>query len=175
MKISDPLGKVYTHTMFKKKSYDIAAGAGADKDREESDEDGASDISDQSDDSLSTRSSRVETRGRGGSRRTSKEDQDRDQEQDRELDREDAISYESRRRDRSRSGRAKKETKRFGLENLGPPGTSYSLWSAQRSVKRDHRRKFNRSLCGVLLGIRKVSVKSTYDGVVCNWEAIFSF
>ena len=35
--------------------------------------------------------------------------------------------------------RYKKERKRFGLENLGPPGTSYSLWSAQRSIKRDHK------------------------------------
>ena len=26
MKISDPLGKVYTHTMFKKKSYNIPKG-----------------------------------------------------------------------------------------------------------------------------------------------------
>ena len=26
MKISDPLGKVYTHTMFKKRSYDMRGG-----------------------------------------------------------------------------------------------------------------------------------------------------
>ena len=28
MKISDPLGKVYTHTMFKKRSYDMRGGNG---------------------------------------------------------------------------------------------------------------------------------------------------
>ena len=28
MKISDPLGKVYTHTMFKKRSYDMRGGTG---------------------------------------------------------------------------------------------------------------------------------------------------
>ena len=27
------------------------------------------------------------------------------------------------------------------MENIGPPGTSYSLWTAQRSLKRDHRYK----------------------------------
>ena len=70
-------------------------------------------------------------------------------------DREDAISYASRQKD----GRVRKNRK-FGLENLGSTGTSYSLWSTQRSLQRDHRRKFNRSLCGVLLSIRKVLVKA---------------
>ena len=155
MKISDPLGKVYTHTMFKKKSYDIATRDGVERgdDDSEDEEDAVSEISEQSDDSLSTKSSRVEaSRGRSTSSRRASPTNKGDVEQDRE----DAISYASRHQDRSSRGGRRKETKRFGLENLGPPGTSYSLWSAQRSLKRDHKRKFNRSLCGVLLGIRKV-------------------
>ena len=80
MKISDPLGKVYTHTMFKKKKgYDMrgdrGGGKGADEalelsdedveglEEEEEDEDVSEDVSedasDQSDDSLSTKSSRL--------------------------------------------------------------------------------------------------------------------
>ena len=86
MKISDPLGKVllseyhgimdidpsnhqicfqvYTHTMFKKKSYNIPKGGEEDylergrSHSDDEDDDGASDISEQSDDSLSTKSSR---------------------------------------------------------------------------------------------------------------------
>ena len=47
MKISDPLGKVYTHTMFKKKSYDIPQNGG-EVDQDESDEDAFSEASEQS-------------------------------------------------------------------------------------------------------------------------------
>ena len=145
MKISDPLGKVYTHTMFKKKSYDIPRNEVEqdEQDQDESDEDAISEVSEQSDDSISTRSSRIVPSRRGSSRHH-KDDVE-------QQDREDAISYASRHKD----ARGRKD-KKFGLENLGPPGTSYSLWSTQRSLQRDHRRKFNRSLCGVLLGIRKV-------------------
>jgi hypothetical protein len=83
MKISDPLGKVYQHTMFKKKSYNMAAAPAAaesrarDSEDEEDDEeeDEGSEVSEQTDDSLSTKSSRVAGgRGRSSSRaRTSKE------------------------------------------------------------------------------------------------------
>ena len=83
MKISDPLGKVYTHTMFKKRSsYDmkeqrdrsskahLARSASEEEDLEDVDEDHSEmeddeehsleeDASEQSDDSLSTKSSRV--------------------------------------------------------------------------------------------------------------------
>ena len=65
MKISDPLGKVYTHTMFKKKSYNIPKGGEEEylergrTQSEEEDDDAASDISEASDDSVSTKSSRV--------------------------------------------------------------------------------------------------------------------
>ena len=65
MKISDPLGKVYTHTMFKKKSYNIPKGGEEEylergrTQSEEDDDDGASDLSEASDDSVSTKSSRV--------------------------------------------------------------------------------------------------------------------
>ena len=55
---------------------------------------------------------------------------------------------------------------RYGAEPLGPPGTSYSLWTAQRSLKRDHKRKFNRSLCGVLLGISIVLVVLGILGII---------
>ena len=55
---------------------------------------------------------------------------------------------------------------RYGAEPLGPSGTSYSLWSAQRSLKRDHKRKFNRSLCGVLLGISIVLVVLGILGII---------
>jgi hypothetical protein len=34
---------------------------------------------------------------------------------------------------------SKKSHRKFGLESLGPPGTSYSLWTAQRSLKRKHK------------------------------------
>ncbi len=85
MKISDPLGKVYQHTMFKKKSYNMAAApaaaaAAADRtrdseDEEDEEEEEDSEVSEQTDDSLSTKSSRVAGgRGRSSSRaRTSKE------------------------------------------------------------------------------------------------------
>ena len=133
MKISDPLGKVYTHTMFKKKkTYDVHG--------QESDEEAVSEVSEQSDDSLSTKSSEITPSRRGSSRRRGKgesgggaggEAADSGEQQDRE----DAISYASR-----REGGRRSRKDRFGLENLGPPGTSYSLWTAQRSLKRDHRR-----------------------------------
>ena len=93
MKISDPLGKVYTHTMFKKKSYDMRADRAAKnsskalefsdegedlegEEEEEEEEEELSEISDQSDDSLSTKSSRLalaqqqqQQQHRGGSTR----------------------------------------------------------------------------------------------------------
>ena len=56
--------QVYTHTMFKKKSYNIPKGGEEEylergrTHSEDEDDDGASDISEQSDDSLSTKSSR---------------------------------------------------------------------------------------------------------------------
>jgi peptidoglycan biosynthesis protein MviN/MurJ (putative lipid II flippase) len=40
------------------------------------------------------------------------------------------------------------------------------LWSAQNSLKRDHKRKFNRSLCGVLLGISIVLVILGILGII---------
>ena len=63
MKISDPLGKVYTHTMFKKKSYNIPKGGEEEylergRTQSEDEDDNASDLSEASDDSLSTKSSR---------------------------------------------------------------------------------------------------------------------
>ena len=83
MKISDPLGKVYQHTMFKKKSYNMAAAPAAaearardsEDEEDEEEEDDGSEVSEQTDDSLSTKSSRVAGgRGRSSSRaRTSKE------------------------------------------------------------------------------------------------------
>ncbi len=81
MKISDPLGKVYQHTMFKKKSYNMAQEEVTERgqhepseEEEEEDEEAGSEVSEQSDDSLSTKSSRVASRGRSSSRRrTSKE------------------------------------------------------------------------------------------------------
>ena len=80
MKISDPLGKVYTHTMFKKnsKGYDVKESSpgkyskhnksrdvseddvDVDEEEEDGDEISGEEVSDQSDDSLSTKSSRVE-------------------------------------------------------------------------------------------------------------------
>ena len=39
MKISDPLGKVYTHTMFKKKSYDFPQDNDDNDKRQQSDDD----------------------------------------------------------------------------------------------------------------------------------------
>jgi len=178
MKISDPLGKVYTHTMFKKKSYNIPKGGDdefLDKNKTQSeDEDDGSDVSDQSDDSLSTKSSRIvpSSRARSSSRRRSS---GRDEEQEQvEQDREDAISYASRasrnnRQDRQRSSsrrESRRTTKKYNAENIGPPGTSYSLWTAQRSLKRDHKRKFNRSLCGVLLGVSIVLVILGILGII---------
>ena len=138
------------------------------------DDDEVSDISDQSDDSLSTKSSRVVTRrGRSesrGRRRTGREDEELGE---RERDREDAISYASRneRGDRRRSeerrtSKRKSGSKKYGLDNIGPSGTSYSLWTSQKSIKRDHRRKFNRSLCGVLLGVSIVLVILGILGII---------
>ena len=74
MKISDPLGKVYTHTMFKKKSYNIPKGGEEEyleraRTQSEEEEDAASDISEASDDSLSTKSSRWENSSRDSSQR----------------------------------------------------------------------------------------------------------
>ena len=49
---------------------------------------------------------------------------------------------------------------------ISPPGTSYTLWSSQHSLKREHRRKFNRSLCGILLGISIVLVILGILGII---------
>ena len=49
---------------------------------------------------------------------------------------------------------------------LGGHHTTYSLWSAQNSLKREHKRKFNRSLCGVLLGISIVLVILGILGII---------
>jgi len=181
MKISDPLGKVYTHTMFKKKSYNIPKGGEdeyLDKNKSQSDEDddGGSDVSDQSDDSLSTKSSRIvpSSRARSSSRRRSSGREEEERVERVEQDREDAISYASRasRHDRSNKERSssrrgsRRPTKKYDAENIGPPGTSYSLWTAQRSLKRDHKRKFNRSLCGVLLGVSIVLVILGILGII---------
>ena len=137
------------------------------------DEEG-SDISDQSDDSLSTKSSRVVTRrGRSVSRSRSRRRAGREDEEAGERDREDAISYASRnergdrRRSESRRGSKRRtSSKKYGLDNIGPSGTSYSLWTSQKSIKRDHRRKFNRSLCGVLLGVSIVLVILGILGII---------
>ena len=40
------------------------------------------------------------------------------------------------------------------------------MWTAQRSLKRDHKRKFNRSLCGVLLGVSIVLVILGILGII---------
>ena len=132
MKISDPLGKVYTHTMFKKKkTYDVR-GQQQDSDEEEV----VSEVSEQSDDSLSTKSSEIMPSRRSSSRRRKNETSGGEgADQGEQQDREDAISYASR-----REGARRSRKDRFGLENIGPPGTSYSLWTAERSLKRDHRR-----------------------------------
>ena len=111
-----------------------------------------------------TRRGRSESRSR---RRTARE------EEEEERDREDAISFASRHergeRHRSSSHRASKRkagSKKYGLDNIGPSGASYSLWTSQKSVKRDHRRKFNRSLCGVLLGVSIVLVILGILGII---------
>ena len=57
-------------------------------------------------------------------------------------------------------------SKKYPPESLGPPGTSYSLWSATHSLKREHKRKFNRSLCGVLLGVSIVLVILGILGII---------
>ena len=93
-----------------------------------------------------------------------------------ERDREDAISYASRnergdrRRSSSRKGSKRTSTKKYSLDNLGPPGTSYSLWTSQKSLKRDHKRKFNRSLCGVLLGVSIVLVVLGILGIIGKYS-----
>ena len=89
-----------------------------------------------------------------------------------ERDREDAISYASRNergdRNRSSSRRSVKRTstKKYGLDDLGPTGASYSLWTSRKSLKRDHKRKFNRSMCGVLLGVSIVLVVLGILGII---------
>jgi hypothetical protein len=57
-------------------------------------------------------------------------------------------------------------SKKYPPESIGPPGTSYSLWSATHSLKREHKRKFNRSLCGVLLGVSIVLVILGILGII---------
>ena len=54
----------------------------------------------------------------------------------------------------------------FPGESLGAAGTTYNLWSSHRSLKRDHRRRFNRSLCGVLLGVSIVLVILGILGII---------
>ncbi|XP_040572684.1 uncharacterized protein [Lepeophtheirus salmonis] len=48
-------------------------------------------------------------------------------------------------------------------EGIGPPGTTYNLWTRDSF---DHHRKFNRSLCGVLLGISIVLVILGILGII---------
>ena len=147
---------------------------------DDEDEDEASDVSDQSDDSLSTKSSRIvpssrRARTRSTSRHRPPGRPGRGEEEEAgERDREDAISYASRkneRGDRHRSSSRKgskraSSTKKYGLESIGPPGTSYSLWTSRKSLKRDHKRKFNRSMCGVLLGVSVVLVVLGILGII---------
>jgi peptidoglycan biosynthesis protein MviN/MurJ (putative lipid II flippase) len=52
------------------------------------------------------------------------------------------------------------------IKITGLSGTSYSLWSATHSLKREHKRKFNRSLCGVLLGVSIVLVILGILGII---------
>ena len=113
------------------------------------------------------------TTRRGRSESRSRRRAGRDEEEPGERDREDAISYASRHergnRQRSESRRASKRrqtSKKYGLDNIGPSGTSYSLWTSQKSIKRDHRRKFNRSLCGILLGVSIVLVILGILGII---------
>ena len=106
-----------------------------------------------------------------------------------ERDREDAISFASRRSlakvpqpggtiprhaINSASMRSKRSLQSTNSKKY-PPGeagylgghhTTYSLWSAQNSLKREHKRKFNRSLCGVLLGISIVLVILGILGII---------
>ena len=71
--------------------------------------------------------------------------------------------------------------KKYPPEAIGPPvtaaaaaaaassgggGTGYNLWSSQHSLRREHRRKFNRSLCGVLLAISIVLVILGILGII---------
>lgn len=49
---------------------------------------------------------------------------------------------------------------------MGGHHTTYSLWSAQNSLKREHKRKFNRSLCGVLLAFSIVLVILGILGII---------
>ena len=151
---------------------------------DEEDEDEASDISEQSDDSLSTKSSRIVPSSRRARTRSNSRHRrsGRDEEEAGERDREDAISYASRnneRGDRRRSSSRKgskrtSSTKKYGLENLGPPGTSYSLWTSRKSLKRDHKRKFNRSMCGVLLGVSVVLVVLGILGIIGTYSESFN-
>ena len=58
------------------------------------------------------------------------------------------------------------------MESLGAPAAgSYSLWTAQKSVARDHKRKFNRSMCGVLLGVSIVLVVLGILGIIGQWPS----
>ena len=109
-----------------------------------------------------------------------------------ERDREDAISFASRRSlakvpqpggtvprhalNSSASMRSKRSLHSTTSKKYPPEGghhlsghhttNSYSLWSAQNSLKREHKRKFNRSLCGVLLGISIVLVILGILGII---------
>ena len=107
-----------------------------------------------------------------------------------ERDREDAISFASRRSLAkvpqpggtvprhaltSASMRSKRSLQSTTSKKYPPEGghlsghhttNSYSLWSAQNSLKREHKRKFNRSLCGVLLGISIVLVILGILGII---------
>ena len=76
-----------------------------------------------------------------------------------------AINSASMRSKRSvQSSNSKKYPPEAGY--LGGHHTTYSLWSAQNSLKREHKRKFNRSLCGVLLGISIVLVILGILGII---------
>ena len=112
-----------------------------------------------------------------------------------ERDREDAISFASRRSlaqggakvpqpggtvprhalTTASSMRSKRSVHSTSSKKYPPEGShlsghhttnSYSLWSAQNSLKREHKRKFNRSLCGVLLGISIVLVILGILGII---------
>ena len=107
-----------------------------------------------------------------------------------ERDREDAISFASRRSlakvpqpggtiprhaintasmrssKRSIHSNTSKKYPPEGNAYMGGHHTTYSLWSAQNSLKREHKRKFNRSLCGVLLAFSIVLVILGILGII---------
>ncbi|CAB4068101.1 unnamed protein product [Lepeophtheirus salmonis] len=185
MKISDPLGKVYTHTMFNKKKKRGGIGSNSSnnntKSRTNMDNTLGEEFPESTKKKLSSRS-RAHQHHHNHRREIESEEEEEEEEDEDEGRILEVVDVRwgkhpkiwmefpyasSSHRNHSHHHHHTRRKSVVGLpyppEGIGPPGTTYNLWTRDSF---DHHRKFNRSLCGVLLGISIVLVILGILGII---------